>query len=282
MLDHQVWIEALKGIPAVATGSLLTLFGVWLQSRSESNRLKIQLQHDAGQREKERQMDLRREVFLGVAEALGRQSEYINLFGKVDFDFWKEQELIKGNIGAGNKLNLIAGIETIEAYARANQAWAKALFELTKMRLQIEEVKGELKSQDEIIAMLSAYRDETLASMKAAGSPGFDSPEAFNLSRSRFDELQSKISDESLKKARLHSTLATLLMEISVVGMAAHVEFSQKLLAVNLAARREVELPIDENRYREFHASIANEAQEASCAFVEEMKSWISKQEGER
>ena len=65
--------------------------------------MKIQLQHDAEQREKERQMDLRREVFLGAAETLGRQSDYINLFGKIDFDFWKEQEILKGSIGVANK-----------------------------------------------------------------------------------------------------------------------------------------------------------------------------------
>ena len=88
MSNSQTWLEIiLKGIVPVAIGSLLTLLVVWLQSRSEFNRLKIQLQHDAEQREKERQMDLRREVFLGAAETLGKQSEYINLFCKVDFDF---------------------------------------------------------------------------------------------------------------------------------------------------------------------------------------------------
>ncbi len=142
MSDSQTWAEIiLKGIIPVATGSSIALFAVWLQSRSESNRVKIQLQHDAVQREKERQMDLRKEVFLGAAETLGRQSEYINLFSKVDFDFWKDQEVLKGNIGIAYKVQLIAGIDTIEAYARANQCWVSALFELAKMRLKIEEVK---------------------------------------------------------------------------------------------------------------------------------------------
>ena len=69
--------------------------------------MKRQLQHDAEQREYERQMDLRREVLLGATETLGRQSEYINLCSKVDFDFWKDQEMLKGSVGAGNKIHLI-------------------------------------------------------------------------------------------------------------------------------------------------------------------------------
>lgn len=280
MADIPSWSEVIvKGIVPVAAGSIITLFGVWLQSRSEAGRLKRQLQHDSDQREKERQMDLRREVFLGAAEALGRQSEYINLFSKVDFDFWKDQEIIKGNIGAGNKVHLIAGIETIDAYARANQSWANALLKLTKARLKIEEVKSELKSQEDIIAMLSAHRDEALASIRALGTSGNSPQEVHQLHRRRFDELQGKIQEEMAKKVELHSKLARLLMEISMVGMASHVEFSQKLLAVNLAARREVDLPIDEQRYRELQTLIAKESQEVSHAFVEEMKGWISEQE---
>ena len=279
MPETQAWVEILKGIVPVATGSLITLIGVGLHSLFESDRLKKKLQHDAEQREKERRMDLRREVFLGAAEALGRQSEYINLFSKVDFDFWKDQEIIKGNIGAGNKVHLIAGIETIDAYTRANQSWANALLKLTKARLKIEEVKSELKSQEDIIAMLSAHRDEALASIRALGTSSNSSQEVYQLHRRRFDELQGKIQEEMARKVELHSKLARLLMEISMVGMACHVEFSKKLLAVNLAARREVDLPIDEQRYRELQTLIAEESQEVSHAFVKEMKEWISEQE---
>jgi hypothetical protein len=274
------WSEVIvKGIVPVAAGSIITLFGVWLQSRSEAGRLKRQLQHDAEQREKERQMDLRREVFLGAAETLGRQSEYINLFSKVDFDFWKDQEVLKGNIGIAYKVQLIAGIDTIEAYARANQCWGSAILELAKMRLKIEEVKAELNGQESLIVLLSNHRDEALASMKAIVNSGTQSQDAYQFHRERFDDLQRDISGEVAKKAKLHSKLARLLMEISVVCMTSQAEFSKRLLAVNLAARREVDLPIDENRYRDVQTLIMTEVQVASHAYVEDMKAWISEQE---
>jgi hypothetical protein len=86
----------------------------------------------------------------------------------------------------------------------------------------------------------------------------------FELHRVRFDGLQKQLEDVLAQKVRLHSRLAKLLMEISVV---------------NLAARREVDLPIDEHRYRELQALITRESQEISHAFVEEMKEWICEQE---
>jgi hypothetical protein len=280
MTDISSWSEViLKGIVPVATGSIITLFGVWLQSRSEASRLKRQLKHDAEQREKERQMDLRREVFLGAAETLGKQSEYLNLFSKVDFDFWKDQEVLRGCIGAANKVHLIAGSETIEAYVRASQSWAKAILQLSKSRLKIEEVKTELKMEEDLIAMLSTHRDETLSSIKAQGTSGIQSQELHELHQKRFQDLQRQIEDSFGKKGKLHSKLARLLMQISVEGVAAHVEFSEKLVAVNLAARREVDLRIDENRYREFQALTAKEVQVSSDAFVEEIHGWINAQE---
>ncbi len=61
--------------------------------------------------------------------------------------------------------------------------------------------------------------------------------------------------------------------------MTSQAEFSKRLLAVNLAARREVDLPIDENKYRELQTLIMEEVQVASHAYVEDMKAWISEQE---
>lgn len=279
MSDSQTWTEIVfKAIVPVATGSLLTLFGVWLQSRFESNRLKIQLQHDADQREKERQMDLRKEVFLSAAETFGKQAEYINLFGKVDFDFWKEQEILRGSIGVAYKIHLIAGLETVGAYSRANQCWAEAIMELSKKRLKVEAVKADLSNKESLIALLSNYRDEALASMKALINSGNASQEAYQFHKKRFDDLQAEISDEFIKKSQLHLELASLLIDISATGVASQAEFAKRLLAVNLAARREVDLPIDEGRYRELQATIMKEVQQVSDAYIEDMKGWIGKQ----
>ena len=136
-----------------------------------------------------------------------------------------------------------------------------------------------VNGQESLIALLSNYRDEALASMKALVNSGTQSQDAYQFHRKRFDDLQKDISDEMTKKAKLYSNQAKLLMEISAVCMTSHAEFSERLLAVNLAARREVDLPIDENRYRELQILIMKEAQEAGQVYNEYMKGWISEQE---
>ena len=140
-------------------------------------------------------------------------------------------------------------------------------------------VKVELNGQESLIAVLSNHRDEALASMKALVNSGSQSQDAYQFHRNRFDDLQKDISSEIMKKAKLYSKQTKLLIEISAACMTSHAEFSKRLLVVNLAARREVELPIDENRYRELQTLIMKETQEASHAYIEDMKSWISEQE---
>lgn len=279
MPDSQTWTEILlKAILPVATGSVITLFGVWLQSRSEAKRLRLQLEHDAKQREKERQMDLRREVFLGAAEALGKQVEYINLFSKTDFDYWKDQEILRGSPGAANKVHLIASNETIEAYAQAYQVVLEATPTLTKMRFEIEEVKTAIKGEGDLIAFLLAQRDETLLSIKALAPSAGQAQAVYETLNRQFTGLQERIDKAYKKQVELQSYLAQLLMKISGECFAVQNAFGKKLIELNLAARREVDLPIDEGRYREFTERTSKKAEAIIGGFIEDMNVWIAEQ----
>jgi len=58
----------LKSVPAIfyaiTTGSTITLSGLYMQNRSESERNTQRLHHDAFMRDREREMALRRDVYL--------------------------------------------------------------------------------------------------------------------------------------------------------------------------------------------------------------------------
>jgi hypothetical protein len=61
-------LSLLKSIPdtvwAALTASALTLGGVFLSNRSSTKRLKLQLEHDAQEKDKDRKNDMRRSVYL--------------------------------------------------------------------------------------------------------------------------------------------------------------------------------------------------------------------------
>src|SRR4051794_30236818 len=73
--------------------SLLTLSGVLVSNWSNTNRLKLQLQHDAHEKSKERVSTLRRDVYLRVAEELVRANAHLGSLPQLD--------LVKTNFAAG-------------------------------------------------------------------------------------------------------------------------------------------------------------------------------------
>ena len=67
-------IELIEPIPAafwgVVAGSFFSIFGVWLTNRSSDRRLLRQLNYDREAKAKERELTLKKDVYLSAAEAI--------------------------------------------------------------------------------------------------------------------------------------------------------------------------------------------------------------------
>jgi hypothetical protein len=74
MENIQIVFDLINLVPnviwAAIIASVLTLAGVLTTNRNNNSRLTKQLEHEGAQRDKEREIDLRREVYLGAAEAI--------------------------------------------------------------------------------------------------------------------------------------------------------------------------------------------------------------------
>jgi len=79
----------LKNIPDViwsaVIASLLTLSGVLLTSFGNTKRLKSQLLHDSQQRDKERDLSLRKQVYLDTMEAIANAQNILLSLLNIDF-----------------------------------------------------------------------------------------------------------------------------------------------------------------------------------------------------
>src|ERR1035438_3295871 len=69
-------------IVAALMGSALTLLGVFLQNLFENYRNNKKLKHEAGQKNRDREMTLRRDVYLEAASEMARAARYIAKFDK--------------------------------------------------------------------------------------------------------------------------------------------------------------------------------------------------------
>lgn len=109
-------INFIQSIPDVVwsavIASILTLSGVLISNWSNTNRLKLQLRHDAAQKTTERTAALRRDVYLQAAEELTRANSYLASLPQADLTKTNAAEGLQGFFAAAAKLQLVAEPKT--------------------------------------------------------------------------------------------------------------------------------------------------------------------------
>jgi len=104
-----------------------------------------QLKHDSKERERERQMSLRRDVYLSAAEKIGEALEYLMCF------FQTEKVPPKGLGGVINQIRIIGSDETIAAINQFNDYLVNAHLELGPQKNEIDILENRNKFLSVII-----------------------------------------------------------------------------------------------------------------------------------
>lgn len=134
---------------AAIIASLLTIGGVWLTNRNTRHLQCSSLQHDACQRDREREMELRREVFIPAAEAI---SNGLNLIGRLADLSFSDQEISnesRKNAVALARIEIISTNATIQATSALSQIFGTALLELTLKRALLIDRKNNIEHLEE-------------------------------------------------------------------------------------------------------------------------------------
>lgn len=259
--------EFLHSVPvavyAAFTASTITLAGLWLQNRGESARNVERLTHDASQRDREREMTIRRDVYLKAAEALAHAQDYLAGLANVDVSPQQQQTIIKG-VGADlNKVHIVGSMPTVQAIVAANQFFAQAVSHLSLRRLPMQEITRAMEMQDAIIESAIARRDEALTTMKEMNRSGADNSKAWDVQHKIFHEEQRAIGAAFAEKERLQQELAQYQAKFLKRSAQAGLELGWLVVKANLAIRRELELDLDADEYlhlmQQSHAKLGDE-----------------------
>jgi hypothetical protein len=236
-------VDLLRAVPeaiwGVLLGSVLAFGATFVATR-------LQLRHDAEQRERDREMSLRRDIFLEAADAVAGTTDYFFKFANIDLPL-SELTLTVAKPGWLNKLYTVASLETIEAFSEASLALGAAAFELLRQRFVLEGVKSKL---DVVNEQVEAARREQQSVGEIAHELAnqMPSPELFE-KRKHFQQRwersldtfevviaeQRKLIDERLN---LQRALIKEAVQLSAT-------YQTKLRAALSQLRGELDFPID-------------------------------------
>lgn len=145
-------IGVIKSVPDVIWSAIvasgITFFGVMLSNKSNTNRLVLQLNHDSGEKSKERISKLRHEVYLQVAEEI--ENANIRLSTLVNRDLTKldiNLEL-QGIASSTAKLKLVAESNTTRLAGELSIQFGVLLLKALPRLMPVQDAKTDIEIHD--------------------------------------------------------------------------------------------------------------------------------------
>jgi hypothetical protein len=257
---------------AAIIASLLTFGGVWLTNRGNNKRLVAQLNHDAAERSRERQMSLRRDVYLKAAEAIAKAFSIIMGLPQADVQSTTWKADVNSVSESLLKVHVVGTDDTVTAVTRFSCAFSKALLSLTEKRLPLDQLKARIDSLSNLSINSAQERDRYIALMKEFNLKGLTDQRLWETIQGNY-EFESKrnkeYSDEHLLLLRQHGIL---LMEVIKDCHQKAIEIGNVLVPALCAVRNEMDMPIDAKRYLALMEETRAEIEVSLNRFIESIQ----------
>jgi len=155
--DHL--LQLLAKIPAtfwgVVVGSFFTVLGVALTNRAATHRLRAQLEHERSQKAKEREMAMRKEIYLAAVEAVAAGISALPRFADLELPNNAIASDYAAKAPAIPKAHIIAGTDTVQAMVRLTNR-------LQELHLQGFALRASLLIEKEAITRLDDQIDRCI------------------------------------------------------------------------------------------------------------------------
>jgi len=266
-------VQLLDAIPAsfwgVVLGSFFSITGVALTNRASDRRLLAQFEHEREWKTKDREMALRKEVFLSAAEAVVAGMNSIGRF--VNFEIPNDQ-VTKSYLEKASaifKVHVIARTETILPLAQFTSRLGALYLELFARRHELLREKNALALVDDQVAQFGKERDRILELIKQHNIEGVVDQRRWEVLQGNFDFEQKRINDGLAHRAELAAALQPKHLEFMRECLSRTRELGVMLIPILTAVRSELELPLDESTYRQAMVDNYAQQQQAIDGFIQ-------------
>ena len=242
-------VGAIEKIPAtfwgVVAGSFLTLSGILLTNRANDLRLLRQLSNDRNIRISDRELSLRKEVYLAASEALAAGLICLGKFANLDapHDKISEEYLSKAPVLA--KVQLIATEPTLREISNVLSELSASHILLSGKRVPLAIRKQQLIQLDTQIANFAKDRDSMLELMKQHNLEGSNDQRRWATIQANFAFAESRVAETLQQKSRPEANLYQDQLKYMEECVNISIEIRRLLAPAVILLRDELMLPID-------------------------------------
>jgi hypothetical protein len=264
--------QLLDAIPAsfwgVVVGSFFSIGGVAITNRAGDKRLRAQFEHERESKTKDREMALRKEVFLSAAEAVAAGMNSIGRFANFDIPNDQVTQPYVEKSPAISKVHVIARTETILPLAQFTSRLGALYLELFARRHELMSERNAIALVDNQVAQFGKERDRILEMIKQHNIQGVVDQRRWKVLQDNFEFEQKRINDGLAHRAQLAAALQPKHLEFMRQCLSHTEQLGGMLIPVLTAVRRELELPLDEAAYRQAMMESYAQQQQAVDGFI--------------
>jgi hypothetical protein len=251
---------------------LATLSGVFVANLSQNKRLRAQLAHEREMKNREREMSLRKDVYLAGAEAVYAGLLAVNRFANLETPHEKVIEGYLDKAPSLAKVHIIAKEETVKALVAFSAA-------LDTLFVRLFARRGPLVSEKQKIDALITQADitdkensRTLELIKQYNLEGLTDQNRRDWLQRNFDFEQKQSKAARQEAASLTVTLYLKQLQLMEDSTDEKNKLVRLLIPVVFSIRKELELSIDEVEYRRVLDAAASEQLKIFKEYLQEQR----------
>ena len=243
-------------LAAFASAAVALIVGVgsfiasWMTNRSARKQQQRQLQHDATERDRERTMALKREVYIPAAQAILRMQNVLGSLTNPDADHTALTNQLTEGLAAIGKIHVVGSEATVRAaMAYVDKAMA-AFLRILSMRADLLARKQSIAIAQQLAAQAADEAQRIVELLKQGELDGTLELERHSRLTQRLQTVEAEHQRRSAEYVELTRQQAVMQVDVFEGGMALTAGLSNAICEAVLAARNDLELPIDAEEYR--------------------------------
>lgn len=256
-------------------GALGPLAAVFLTNHAHNRRLQTQLDHDRNLKNREREMSLRRDVYLEVAEAVQAGLIAVNRFPNLEISNEQVTEAYVDKAPSIAKVHIIAKDETVSAVINFVGELNATFFRLFAARVPLVSQKHKIDALKAQVDISQKEIFRTLELMRQHNLDGLVDQRKWEVLQQNF-ELERVRSDKASQEAEtLGMTLYLKQLQYMEECAGETTKLGNFVTLMVLSARLELELPINEVEYRRVIGEASAKQQADLKEFIQHLQSII-------
>jgi hypothetical protein len=237
------------------------------QLKRDADRQNLALAHDADERRTQRDMDLRKQVFLEAAEWAAAGVHAVVRCASASVPMTEAMHEYERTSSAYGKLHAVGAWRTIQASVTFSFAVTSAVATICSARVQLDASAAGLAARNQYRARLSDKRDELADALAEVSAPS--DRERLNASIDQYAKLIREADSELDREGPRHAALALDVLERLCPAMKEITEHQAELL---LAIREQLGFDLNAQQYLKLISTSNQRAMQAVQTMIDEQR----------